>query len=362
MATPHTDVLLPLCGRCGVVAPSERGHCVWCEDGFAEPAVRVRTTRTEPYWVAVQCQFDCRACGFKVPLDALDTDGAVECGHCGLTQHFDPDVWTNALAFAHSVGDLGAPAPEGRTPHATIWVGDKNPHRLLGETTGVAAHAASTEAQSFQMEAGPGHPVCVRCSVPLDVSHGEEGVVETQCAACGDRDEYALPSAATAIHRGLKAVVAPEHHLGRAKAKLETVAGKLVTLRCPGCAGGLTASTRDVVECAFCGMSVWIPRRARVHDSDTPPEPTTWWLCFEGVSDARLALEETFIAKTETERLAKEAQWSYSPLKELDVVPGHPILQWVTTLSMLAFGIAGGFAIAAWLGKDFLDVARSLLP
>jgi hypothetical protein len=354
MTTAHNDVLLALCGHCGVVAPSERRKCVWCEDGFSEPAVRVRTARNEPYWVAVRCRFDCRACGFTVPLDALDTDGVVECGHCGLTQQFDVDVWTKALAFAHDVGDLGAPAPEGRTPHATIWVGDKNPHRLLAATAGVAVHAASGEAQSFRMEAGPGHPVCTRCAVPLTVSHGSAGVVETQCAACGDKDKYALPSAASAIHPGLKAAVAPEHHSDRAKAKLETVAGKLVALRCPGCAGGLTASKSDVVECGFCGMGVWIPRRARVHDSDTPPEPATWWLCFEGVSTARLALEDIFIEKKDIHAI--------SPVKELDDVPVHPVKRWALTLAMSAFSITGGFAIAAWLDSDFLDVARSLLP
>src|SRR6185295_10892156 len=86
------------------------------------------------YWVAVRCSFQCRSCGFAAPLDQLDIDGAVECAYCGLRQRFEPSTWTEALEFAHAVGDLAGPEPEGRYPNPSLWIAPANPFADVGET------------------------------------------------------------------------------------------------------------------------------------------------------------------------------------------------------------------------------------
>ena len=109
---------LPICDRCGVIAPSQDGNCELCQQGFGHPRPTAPSSADGSYWVAVRCSFQCRSCHFLSPLDSLDIDGSVECAQCGMPQRFDVKAWHEALAFAHEVGDLGFPAPRGvtRTP------------------------------------------------------------------------------------------------------------------------------------------------------------------------------------------------------------------------------------------------------
>ena len=113
----------------------------------------------EALWVAVRCSFVCNQCRFPAPLDALDADGAVDCGSCGLHQRFEVEAWREALDFAHAVGDLAGPAPEGRHPHPTLWIGSENPHARVGDTQ-TFDRRSGISANGLAIEVAPGHPVC----------------------------------------------------------------------------------------------------------------------------------------------------------------------------------------------------------
>src|SRR5260221_8760495 len=118
-----SPILMPMCGSCGLIAPRRCPVCVRCGASFAERPMGAPRLDANGYWVAVRCTFQCRSCNFAAPLDQLDIDGSVECAYCGLRQRFEPSTWTEALEFAHAVGDLSGPEPEGRYPDASVWIG-----------------------------------------------------------------------------------------------------------------------------------------------------------------------------------------------------------------------------------------------
>ena len=109
----------------------------------------------DTFWVAMRCGFTCNSCKFLAPLDGLDADGAVECAHCGLRQRFEVQHWAPALGVAHAVGDLAGPAPEGRRPHPSLWIGSENSFARIGDT-----HTFERTTQGeLTLEASSGHPV-----------------------------------------------------------------------------------------------------------------------------------------------------------------------------------------------------------
>src|SRR6478672_2635820 len=170
--------LMPVCGACGIIAPRGLTSCARCGANFAaRPMGAPRIDAGGGYWVAVSCTFQCRSCGFAAPLDQLDVDGSVECAYCGLRQRFEPSTWSEALDFAHAVGDLAGPGPEGRYPDPGLWIGASNPFRDTGETASFSEFRQSgfeiteglTIPKSLQIAAAPGFPVCLRCKVPVVV-------------------------------------------------------------------------------------------------------------------------------------------------------------------------------------------------
>jgi len=301
---------MPLCGHCGVIAPTEHAACSICGTDFASPPVQVALSDDGPTWVAMRCRFQCRSCGFVAPLDALDVDGAVDCGQCGLAQQFDIDAWRGALDHAHGVGDLAYPVPEGRHPHDLLWVGDDNPFVEMASTQSMSNYQEGGTSQvggvqvfrSLMIEAGPGHPVCRKCAVPLAIEVAADGDASTRCATCGDVGVYALPDRAQDLCATVSSVVGPEHRTDRVSARLEAAAGKPISLKYPECNGGLEATRREVAACPFCGTAVWIPRRARVHDVGAPMEPIVWWVGFAGPSSARRELEQGTVPTEGTRR------------------------------------------------------------
>lgn len=122
-----------VCPSCGVIAPLSRTDCTACgrQFGASPPVVSPRPDGW--YWACVlECDFACRGCGKRSPLDSLDSlaneQGDVECRNCGMTQAFDRDQWEDVLAFAQDVADCaGPPRRFGKPP-----VSD-NPYAALGQ-------------------------------------------------------------------------------------------------------------------------------------------------------------------------------------------------------------------------------------
>src|SRR5687767_8575615 len=218
-------VSVSICKKCGVVAPARGSACDVCRQPLQQVRAAAPPLPADQTWVALRCGFTCNSCRFLAPLDSLDADGAVECAHCGLRQRFEIERWKEGLEFAHGVGDLAGPAPEGRNPHPVIWIGSENPHVPTG-TTRTFEHATFG---TLAVDAAPGHPVCGRCCEPLTVSP-RTGAVDTLCPRCGDRASHTVSASVVGLYPSLVAVVSEEHRSDRPKAKAAATSAGVVAL------------------------------------------------------------------------------------------------------------------------------------
>jgi len=276
-----------ICRQCGVVAP-QRGHaCEVCKQPLESVRAPAPPQPADHTWVAVRCGFTCNSCRFLAPLDSLDADGAVECAHCGLRQRFDVDLWRSGLGFAHAVGDLAGPAPEGRNPHPVLCIGSENPH----VETGITRTFEHATFGTLAVDAAPGHPVCGRCREPVMVSVPRPGAVETHCGRCGDRAVHALADGARALLPALVAAVSEELRSDRPKAKAAATSAGVVSLSCPSCGAPLELVEHGTVHtCRYCRASCVVPHQSVARALSRTPEPAVWWLFFQGLSDERREL------------------------------------------------------------------------
>lgn len=278
---------ISICRSCGVVAPVRGSDCAVCKKPLAELRVQVPSPSPETFWVAVRCAFTCNSCKFLAPLDGLDADGAVECAHCGLRQRFDVPSWSPALEFAHAVGDLAGPLPEGRAPHPTLWIGSENPHAGIGES----GTFARTESGVLALDASPGHPVCRKCHVPLSVAVPAAGAAQTRCPQCGETATYAIPEETRKLAGGLLAVVADDHRNDRPRATATATQAGVTALKCPSCGAPLgLPDAGGIAHCTFCKAAAIVPARVRMRARNETPEPSVWWALFQGPSAKRQEL------------------------------------------------------------------------
>jgi hypothetical protein len=302
-AAPPAAPAVSVCRRCGVVAPAQGRTCAVCAGALAETRVEVPALPQESLWVAVRCAFVCNQCKFLAPLDALDADGAVDCACCGLHQRFDVEAWREVLAFAHAVGDLAGPSPEGRHPHPTLWIGSENPHAHVGDTETFDRRGVVC-SNEVSVDAAPGHPVCRACHVPLAMQIRGPGAVATQCPRCADRAEYTVADAARRLCGSLLGAVAHEHRTDRPRARAAPTKEGVIALACPACGAPLSVTgTGRLQTCSFCKASCIVPARNASQRGGDAPAPEVWWLLFQGASQKRRELE----APTEEDTSAVKA-------------------------------------------------------
>lgn len=287
---------MELCGSCGAVALSgERGggqRCGVCEAGLAGARKRAAPLADNLITVGVRCRFQCRGCGHMAPLDHLDTDGSVRCVRCGLDQAFDVESWVETLAFAHAVGDLAGPEPEGRFPDPLFAIHEQNPHGAVGVSRVFETHAVTGEVQrgaavlqrSLEVRAHPGRPLCT-CGAPLELRRAPDGV-ESRCAACGRRGTARLDPRAGRLCGALRAT------FGATSTPPDATRGLTGSMgfSCPGCGAPLKIKPGEpMATCPFCKLSSRVSAAATGGTGEDQPA-AVWWLVFEGASAERASL------------------------------------------------------------------------
>jgi hypothetical protein len=348
-------VMMPICASCGVIAPRLVPNCSRCGAPFAARPMTAPRHDASGYWVAVRCSFQCRSCGFAAPLDQLDVDGSVECAYCGLRQRFEPSTWREAIDFAHAVGDLAGPGPEGRFPDPGLWIGASNPFRDTGETiafsefrqAGLEISEGMAIPKSLHIQAAPGFPVCVRCRVPVALQVAPGGASTTTCGSCSETATYALPDRARTFGESLVAVVADEHRTNRPRAtQMAPSETGVAALVCPNCGAPLALHGGDRnVKCQFCGAFCRVPGRFLVRAGQDKIEPEIWWMLFNGPSRKRRELE------------------SASGSAELEIPPletGLSYKQWAVNLAFLLVALWIGFEIASTDALSALQIPDAL--
>jgi LSD1 subclass zinc finger protein len=362
-AAAATLAPIDVCGACGVVRVGHATKCAHCSAPFGEPALQVPRA-TDLRWVVMECTFRCRMCGFVVPLNHIDVDGAVVCARCSLQQAFDVSGWQGAFLNAHAVADGMA---EGVGTKTTSWVGTVPSENQLGITV------------------SPGAPLCEACHAPLHVEIGEGGKATAHCAACDTHVTYTVPRAARAISKGhLRVVLAAEHRTDHAAVKVQETPGA-IAVQCPSCSGPLDATDgAKFVVCKFCHATARIPDGVWFRMSGKPPEPEPMWLAFQGPSEARHSADRSksnqrHEAKVKRLREAKQA-WDAQRRREqatardvapaVEVAPAHSVAdekqaagvaQEKTTNRLFLFVIAA-LVVVAFTVATFIAVSQKTAP
>ncbi len=291
-----------LCPGCGLQAPRHRTNCKICSTPFPQQRPLSPEVGGDLYWVAVRCSIECRACGHRSPVNFLDLDGSVACLRCGIDQKFELRLWWEAIELAHATGDLAGPSPEGRFPDRAVSIAAINQFATVGcqqtfaEKTAVAPPSiqGSPSSPCLTIQASPGHPLCLRCRVPLLLAGLDEGGMVTRCPQCGEQRQYRLPSGLASKRPGLCGVLAGAHLVGRLEVELEQDRGGATLVKCPNCHAPLDVrGTDSLVHCRYCGAASRISPRALRHLGYQHLEPETWWMLFSGPSAQRRTLVES---------------------------------------------------------------------
>jgi LSD1 subclass zinc finger protein len=361
-----------ICGGCGAGAAARRTACGVCSVAFPTPRLRAPASGVR-YWVAVRGGFTCRSCGFLAPLDHLPVDGAVECASCGLRQAFQTGALAPALAHAHAVGDLAGPSSEGRTPHPRLYIGADNPFKSVAVDRAFDDFSTSIDGRPVRLEAGPGHPICKTCHVPLE-TNAAGGVVATRCPRCNEEARFALPEGIAELAPGLVGVVAADHS-DKPRAKQVVGAGGVVALACPACGAPLAGTGGErSIACAFCKAVALIPARAAAQTSEGSPKPSLWWLLFEGASDKRVELETPVVVPPPDEGAAGamlsqlqklKSRFRPGEVKAIETAPEAPgvgVAQLAVSVVVALVFLAICYPIAASVSPDMSPAPTHRAP
>lgn len=282
-----------VCPGCGVIAPVSRTDCVACgrQYGASPPTVGPRPDGW--YWACVlECDFACRGCGMRSPLDSLDNDGEVECRRCGLTQAFDGDQWNDVLAFAQDVADCAG--PEGRLGKPKVH---DNPYAAIGRDktyaektlSGMIIDGEGMKPRTLRLRAAPGIPLCERCCVPLEVVvDTNEYKTTATCPHCHDHAHYDTPGEAFDANGDIAAILADDHRCDREAVRVQpSPGGGAVAIACPRCNAALPVTDGSTfVNCSYCSTPCRVPSKL-LHRLGGTPKPKRWWILFDDDSNLR---------------------------------------------------------------------------
>lgn len=258
----HNEVkAFDVCSSCGVARKERETKCKFCHADHTSQALRPPRFDDE-LWVWIETTFQCRTCGFSVPLNHIDMDGAVVCGKCGAEQAFDAKGWHQAFDFAHSTADYGP----GNTGFGKVTFDTGNQFTVL------------TVA---------GHPLCETCHGLLSFTSDHRNV-DVSCGACKTVLSYIVPEAAWKTTRSsLRAVISSEHRADHNAVKVVET-GAAVAIHCPQCEAPLDASEgAKFLHCKYCNMTSRIPDDVWFRVNGNEPMPVPMWLAFSGPSPER---------------------------------------------------------------------------
>jgi transcription elongation factor Elf1 len=258
----HNEVkAFDVCSSCGAARKARATKCDFCKADHTSKALTPPRFDDE-LWVQIETTFQCRTCGFSVPLNHLEMSGAVVCGKCGAEQAFEVKGWHDAFDFAHSTADYG--------PGSNGW----------GKTT-------FDTGNQFTILTVAGHPLCETCHGLLSFT-AENGKAEVSCGACKTAVSYVAPERAVKMtHGALRAVVSPEHRADHNEVKVVET-GAAVAIHCPQCEAPLDASAgTKFIHCKYCNTTSRIPDDVWFRVNGNEPKPIPIWLAFSGMSPER---------------------------------------------------------------------------
>jgi len=278
-----------VCPGCGVVAPVARTSCSVCNHTWGNQPLIVPARADDRYWACiVECDFECRGCGFRSPLDSLDIDGEVECRKCGLPQKFEVDQWKEVLYTAQNVADTAGPPgrrPPCETPYAMIGV-DKT--TVEHQLSGFVMDGQGMRSRTLRLKVAPGHPLDPQTKQPLPCELDERGNAYVQTS--GERAVYTLPPDCEDVNVDIAAILADDHRIDRQPVRVAGGAGA-IAINCPTCNAALPVQQLDsLVTCPYCRNPARIPS-GTLFKLGAAPKSRPWWILFEDESYLRLGID-----------------------------------------------------------------------
>jgi hypothetical protein len=271
-----------VCSNCGSNWVGS-AQCVACGQTRAVQTV----DQPDFSWARIEARFFCPHCSMASPLHDVWLGREVDCAHCGGAHGFDASCWSRLLPSAHEVVDLASCAPHVQAD--ANLMGPRNPHMPVGATMvgrelhephAVAGHGA------LAVRVAPGHPVQNHAPLPLRFTgHGiavHEGDPKRARA-------HTLRPEVRAAYAGVAAVVSESNRDGAMEVVLVQGAGS-TELRCPRCGAPGQASASAELCCAYCGVVSMVSNRAWQRLGRRPPEPSPFWVLFQGASPKRQSL------------------------------------------------------------------------
>ncbi|MBL8716648.1 MAG: zinc ribbon domain-containing protein, partial [Myxococcales bacterium] len=278
-----------VCPGCGVVAPIARTSCSVCNHTWGSQPLIVPARADDRYWACiVECDFECRGCGFRSPLDSLDIDGEVECRKCGLPQKFEVDQWKEVLYTAQNVADTAGPPgrrPPCETPYAMIGV-DKT--TVEHQLSGFVMDGQGMRSRTLRLKVAPGHPLDPQTKQPLPCELDERGNAYVQTST--ERAVYTLPPDCEDVNVDIAAILADDHRIDRQPVRVAGGAGA-IAINCPTCNAALPVQQLDsLVTCPYCRNPARIPS-GTLFKLGAAPKSRPWWILFEDESYLRLGID-----------------------------------------------------------------------
>jgi hypothetical protein len=339
-----------ICKGCGTIAMTKEEVCGRCQSRYATGGtLEVRPRGDGLIFVRFESHFTCRSCGFEVPLNYFDLDGAVRCGNCGVDQAFSAKHWKECLSHAHLVGDLTgdrAP-PEGSELWNALEEKESSSAVKAFRKVGVNGTLLTSKTQTFgdvaiASGASPGHPLCPGCRQPLTVTPEGERRFRASCIGCGTQATYELPPALVEVYPDLRIGLTLEHQVDLPVAQVYPgPAGVPQAVTCPSCNTPLAGPETDApTTCARCGASCRIPAEAAMRMRGKPAEVRPWFLLFGTPSPARRKLEER--ARRLVEKAAEKTR--HDQEKAAKAAAARKRKRLIATLSLVS-GVAALIAV-----------------
>ncbi len=298
---------MPICHRCGALAPSERSSCEVCGQSIGSSLEAIPKRADDLVLTQVRTHFTCRECGGEIPLGEPELSEAITCPRCNARQAFDASAWTEAFEHAHLVGDVYGLG--GADFRRTLGARDPNPSLGVStavstlELSGIVTAGGVQRTRNLRAECAPGAPICGKCGSPLAPSvvrgPGGEEELSTRCVGCGDAARYGLPKNARALAPSLVGVIAEALRTDRPEARLDqTSAGMVIALRCPNCGAGLSVTPgTNAATCSFCKTEARIASRTLLALKTAEGEASPWWAVFRGPASKRRSIWEAELSR-----------------------------------------------------------------
>ncbi len=342
---------MEICGTCGVIARSTKTECAICSSGYEDKKRKALQPQNGLLPVRIEGEFQCRSCGSKVPLNYFSTDGYL-CFNCGIRQKFDWEEWEQIIEHGHNVGDLTGFERPSDWDFWRIFL-EQHDEDILRMVRSIGVEKTIlTKGNSFfggiefSVDASPGSPVCMTCTIPFDI-HEDEKEFRLTCPNCHVEEKYEKLS--NSPYEGLVGCICEKSRTDAPSVKPVNQSGQgAIALSCPNCGGALDVGQLDHrVVCSYCNTTSLVPMGLFQREKGRPVSKVSWWMLFRGHSEWGKATYKELESRREKERKKREDEEWFRATQEKARQEKQAMIKKLLIVASIA-AVAAGLIAAIW--------------